>query len=172
MVFFPHPVRPLEIAAAAAQLERLIRNEIADDGRPLTLVGFGVGGLALRFYCQSFDTRRIGRVVTIGCSYRGSELPKYGTLAALAPNGSLLRDLNLDDRLPQALDLITIHSSFDATIVPPRHAIYPNAFNIQLHGIGHYRLLFSRQVFRLLSENLDAPYSSSSVAGDRPLPSV
>jgi hypothetical protein len=75
---------------------------------------------------------------------------------AVAPQGALLAQLQRA-YTPKQLDMIAIHSTFDATVLPPANAEYPRAFNIRVNNIGHYGLLYSSKVFTLIAENLDAP---------------
>jgi len=57
---------------------------------------------------------------------------------------------------PERLDWIAVHSAFDATVLPPDRAYWPNAYNIRVRGMGHHRLVYSRKVFELLLENIEA----------------
>jgi hypothetical protein len=45
--------------------------------------------------------------------------------------------------------------------VPPSAAYWPGAFNIEVRGLGHMSLLFSRRVYELVRENLDAPTAAA-----------
>jgi len=137
---------------AAAQL-RVFIQELADR-RPLILVGHGLGGFVVRYYLRRYPATNVGRVATLGTAHQGTE--QLGS-RKLRPGSEFLTLMNAGDRVPQQFDVVAIHSSFDATIVPPSNAVYPDAFNIQLPNVGHHTLLFSAKVYRLLVENLSAP---------------
>ena len=98
------------------------------------------------------------RIVTLGTPHSGTEPARWiPSLAEIVPDSKLINGLNAGDRLPQQFDFIAIHSNFDATVLPASSSHYPLAFNIQVNDVGHYALLLSRRVYRLLAENLEAP---------------
>ena len=117
-------------------------------------MGRGLGGFVSRYYVRRYPATNIRRVVTLGTAHQGTMLPGTRTLR---PGSPFMTMMNAGDRVPQQFDVIAIHSSFDALVLPPANAFYPDAFNIQLHDVGHYTLLFSAKVYGLLAENLDAP---------------
>ena len=141
-----------DIAAAADRLRDSIET-IA----PAVVIGHGVGGLVARYFARHHPSTSVRRIVTLGTPHRGTLLSPPGGLRQLAPDSPLLRDMTTGDHVPQEFDVIAIQSRFDATILPPMNAEYPRAFNIRVSGVGHYALLFSPKVYRLLIENLEAP---------------
>lgn len=140
--------------ATAERLRAFIERELKGDLRPLTLIGHGMAGLAIRYYAKHFPAASLRRIVTLGCPHRGNEVR---LLFDVPRDADVLRDLNAGDRLPQQFDVIAIHSSFDAMVQPPVYAMYPNAFNAQLNDVGHFAMLLSPKVYQLIRENLDAP---------------
>jgi triacylglycerol lipase len=153
-----HPAFGIEVERAAQQLQDAAAHIASGaSARPLTLIGYGRGGLVLRYHLRRYPASIIRRIVTLGTPHAGTEVARLvGTAAELAPESRLLGKLNAADHLPQQFDVIAIHSTFDATILPPQNAQYPGAFNVQLNNVGHYALLFSSKVYRLLAENLAA----------------
>lgn len=128
-------------------------------GAPLTLIGHGAGGLVIRHYLRRTPAPTVRRVITLGTPHRGTVLARYGPWRhSLAPGAPSLVKLNAVDRLPQQFDVIAIYSTFDAVALPHTHARYPGAFNIQLDNVGHHALLYSHKVYRLIAENLAAPF--------------
>jgi triacylglycerol lipase len=147
------------VEPAASALQQMITSMVSD-GRPLTLIGHSLGGLVLRYCARRYPTRSVRRIVTLGTPHFGTELARFGPLRdKLAPGAPLLNKLNAVDHLPQQFDIIAIHSTFDAMVLPPDTARYPGAFNIQVNDVGHNALLFSSKVYRLIAENLAAPLS-------------
>ena len=151
----------LDIEGAAARLRTLL-DRVASTSitpAPLIVVGFGIGGLVLRYYLRRYPAPRVRRVVTLGTPHRGTAVARaLGPFArALVPRSAFLRRLNAGDRLPEQFDVVALHSTFDATVLPLECALYPGAFNAQFSEIGHFSLLFSAKVFRVLRENLAAP---------------
>ena len=154
-----------DVERAASQLHEVIeRLQVpALPPTPVTLIGHSVGGLAARYFARRYAAPRVRRIVTLGTPHQGTESGPLCDWCAraigrrLAPESSLLRRLNAADHVAQQFDVIAISSTFDARILPPSNALYPGAFNVQLNNVGHYTLLFSPAVYRLLAENLAAP---------------
>ncbi len=146
-----------DIERAAEQLHALI--EQFEPRRPLSLVGHSLGGLVLRYCVRRYPAPNVRRLVTLGTPHNGTELGRLPGPAGrrLAPGSSFLNTLNAADRVPQQFDVIAIHSTFDAMILPPANARYPGAFNIEVNNVGHNALLFSKKVYQLIAENLAAP---------------
>jgi len=125
---------------------------------PVMLIGHSLGGLVARYYARRYPAPRVRRIVTLGTPHRGTALARMpgGAGHKLAPGSQFLNKLNAADRVPQQFDVIAIHSSFDAMLLPPQNAEYPVAFNIRVSDVGHNALLFSSKVYALISENLAA----------------
>jgi hypothetical protein len=64
--------------------------------------------------------------------------------------------------------LIAIYSDFDAYLAPIDAAYCPGALNIEVRAVGHFHLLTSRKIFRLIRENLDAPPVPHDASSDVP----
>jgi pimeloyl-ACP methyl ester carboxylesterase len=148
----------LDVEGAAARLRGTVDQLAQSVGanRPLTLIGHSLGGLVARYYVRRYPAPSVRRIVTLGTPHFGTALA-YGHHHKLAPGSPFLKTLNTADRVPQQFDVIAIHSTFDAMVLPPRNAEYPVAFNIRVDDVGHNALLFSSKVYRLLAENLAAP---------------
>jgi triacylglycerol lipase len=155
VIVLSYPRWRVDLERAATRLRQLILARIGGDER-VTLVGHSLGGLVARHYLRSCDDERVVRLITLGT-------PHGGTLAAwqllpcvrdLRPDSALITDLNLDDGVPDRFDVVAISSDFDALVLPADNASYRGAFNIQIRGVGHNALLFSRRVFKLLEESL------------------
>lgn len=142
------------VARLHARIEQLAGSQPSQ----IVLVAHGLGGLMARAYAHRYRPPLVRRILTLGTAHRGSVLPAVlGPWArAVAPGSPLLTRVQRD-RVPQKIDLIALHSTFDATVLPPASAEYPLAFNIRLNNVGHYGLLFSPKVFVLTEENLEAP---------------
>src|SRR5207249_3829581 len=77
-----------------------------------------------------------------------------------------LARLAADDPVPQLADCISIYSADDAVVVPPSRAYYPGAFNVEVRGLGHMSLLFSRRVYTLVRENLAAERAPAAATAE------
>ena len=77
-------------------------------------------------------------------------------IAQMRPGSPFLCQLIADDAVPGLTDCTSIYSADDALVVPATNAYYPGAYNIEVRGLGHMSLLFSRRVYELVRENLAA----------------
>ncbi len=156
---FDYPWLSVDVEAAARQLHEVVGALAARERRPITCIGHSLGGLVLRYFARRYPAPSVRRIVTLGTPHHGTDLGRiFGQRGrSLLPGSRLLNTLNAGDHVPQQFDVIAIHSTFDAMIVPPGNAIYPGAFNIQVNNVGHNALLFSTKVYQLIAENLGAP---------------
>lgn len=106
------------------------------------VVAHGLGGLVARAYLRRPGAAgTVGRVVTLGTPHGGPVARDWADLADGEP-------------LPPHVELVSIFSSEDAFVVPPSRAYHPDAFNVEMAGVGHLSLLVSARVFELVRENL------------------
>jgi pimeloyl-ACP methyl ester carboxylesterase len=159
-----------DIERAAARLREFLETKVEDArGQPLTLIGHSLGGLVIRYYLRRYRAAAVRRIVTLGTPHLGTLfLPLPGPVRQrLSPDSTLLKQLNAADRVPHQFDVIAFASLFDALILPPTNARYPEAFNVQVRDVGHNQLLFSRRIYDLLKENLEAPMRAEGFAAKR-----
>jgi triacylglycerol esterase/lipase EstA (alpha/beta hydrolase family) len=143
----------------AGLVERLRRESGACD---VDVVAHGAGGLVARACVRALGERGgVVRLITLGTPHQGSAALGLAGLGGrareLRPGAPLLRRLASDDALPARVECTSIYSTDDARVVPPGNAYWPGAFNVQIQGVGHLSLLFSRRVYTLVRENLAAP---------------
>jgi hypothetical protein len=74
------------------------------------------------------------------------------------------------DVVPELVECVSIYSADDAIVVPAANAYYPGALNIEVRGLGHLSLLFSRRVYQLVRENLAAAPASEADGARRRAP--
>jgi triacylglycerol esterase/lipase EstA (alpha/beta hydrolase family) len=152
----------LDVEGGAARLRAAVDRLAHTRGahQPVTLIGHSLGGLVARYYARRYPAPTVRRIVTLGTPHGGTALARMrgGAGRKLAPGSPFLNTLNTADRVPHQFDVIAIHSSFDAMILPPQNAEYPVAFNIRVDDVGHNALLFSAKVYALIRENLGAPF--------------
>ncbi len=150
----------VDVERVAGELHAAIDALRAEHGgsSPLVLLGYGLGGLVLRYYLRRYPAAGIRRVLTLGTAHCGTVVARLGgpLTRALVPESPLLRRLNAADHLPRQFDVIAVHSTFDATILPPENGRYPDAFTVELSTLGHAALLFSGKAYTIVAENLAA----------------
>ena len=124
---------------------------------PILVAHASTGVLARQLAMRHASSQTISplRIITIGTPHRGSNTRT--DIDALAPGSAyLLTVQEADHSEDRNFDAIAIYSDADALIEPPENGYYPGAFNIEVHDVGHFTMLFSPRVFRLIAENLEA----------------
>lgn len=113
------------------------------------LIGHSMGGILARDYLQLHGgTPQVAACITLAAPHRGSKLAPFAVSRlgrALLPGSALVTRLN-DRALPSAVTFTAIWSRHDNIIVPPHHARLDGAENVEVTGMGHTAMLFSRQV--------------------------
>jgi len=143
----------------AAAIDRIRR---AAGATEVDVVAHSMGGLVARACVRAHGRASgIGRLITLGTPHQGtlvfSRIALDPMVGQMRPTSPLLRRLAADDPIPDAVECVSIYSADDAIVVPPGNAYYPGALNIEVRGLGHMSLLFSRRVYELVRENLAAP---------------
>jgi pimeloyl-ACP methyl ester carboxylesterase len=151
-----------DIERSATRLAATIDRIRRETGAPaVDVVAHSMGGLVARACVRAGGrTSGIGRLVTLGTPHQGSlAFPWFRgepMLAQMRPESAFLQRLAADDPVPALVDCIAIYSQDDALVVPSSAGYWPGAFNIEVRGLGHTSLLFSRRVYELVRENLAA----------------
>lgn len=121
--------------------DRLV--EITDDAQsPAIAIGFGAGGLALRWAIDQGAGGRIGQVITVGTPHGGSRRARLGLgllpfSRELSPSSSFLAELD-----PHPLVASTaIFSHLDTFVVPASSALWGDQA-VAVPGVGHLGLLW------------------------------
>jgi len=141
------------------------------------IVAHSMGGLVARAYIRARgQASGVGRLITLGTPHQGTEIfPRFRLdpmVGQMRPGSPLLARLAADDPVPRLADCISIYSADDAVVVPASRGYYPGAFNVEVRGLGHLSLLFSRRVYALVRENLAAERAPApaTAAGGAPWP--
>jgi triacylglycerol esterase/lipase EstA (alpha/beta hydrolase family) len=156
-----------DIERSAARLGTAIDRIREVTGAPFVdVVAHSMGGLVARVYVRARGAAcGIARLVTLGTPHQGTQIFRRLThdpmLVQMRPDSPLLQRLASDDPVPTLVECIAIYSTGDAVVVPPHNGYYKGAFNIELAGLGHNSLLFSRRVYDLVRENLEAPLDAT-----------
>lgn len=131
----------------AGQLHRRIEAIAAQErGRDIVIVAHSMGGLVARCYMQRYGTRRIAKVVTIGTPHYGTSIARLGLgrCARQMQRGSAFLQ-GLPD-MPDEVAGVSIWSAVDNFLVPSGSARIAGAREIEIDGIGHLSMAFSRRV--------------------------
>jgi pimeloyl-ACP methyl ester carboxylesterase len=152
-----------DIERSAARFGEALDRVRRESGAALVdVVAHNMGGLVARAHLHRRGRASgIARLVTLGTPHQGTlafpRLARDRMVAQMRPDSPLLARLSADDPVPALADCVAIYSADDAIVVPASAAYWPGAFNVEVRGLGHMSLLFSRRVYELVRENLDAP---------------
>jgi len=161
-----------DIERSAARLGATIDRIREATGTPaVDVVAHSMGGLVARAYVRSRGAAcGIARLVTLGTPHQGTHifrrLAHDPMLVQMRPDSPLLTGLASDDPVPSLVECVAIYSTGDAIVVPPHNGYYKGAFNIEVAGTGHMAMLFSRRVYELVRENLEAPLEAARAPAD------
>lgn len=139
----------LELTTLTERVRRTVEQVRAATGaEQVHLVGHSMGGITARALLQGQDGAvGVANCVTIGSPHRGSRLARLAVSRlgrSLLPGSEFLARLNADP-LPKQVRFTAIYSRHDNIIVPMENARLDGAHSLELTGIGHTALLFSRQ---------------------------
>ncbi|MGH8530963.1 MAG: esterase/lipase family protein [Nevskiales bacterium] len=147
----------------ATRLAPLIEQICETSKHPkVMLVGHDIGGLVGRALVHSsFGVKRLARVVTLGSPHHGSMviegIQQYGeNLRQITLKSNWTERMSVFERAPSPVPITSLISPQDEVIAPQTSAVlrYPNAQNLVLKGIGHYEMLLSRKVVRMVAQVL------------------
>jgi len=152
---------PRIIEAAVARLERAT-------GRPVTLVGHSMGGLAIRAWLRQFEAdARVHRVITIGSPHQGTWLARYGHAInnkQMRQRSPWLMELAAAEPATRAARFTCFYGHCDNIVFPAASGILPGAQNLHVPGVAHVQMAFQAVVFNEVWRWLSAPADSSPAA--------
>lgn len=119
----------------------------------VVLVGHSMGGMIARNYVQlrGGDTK-VASVVQLGSPNNGSKLAPFAISPLgllLLPGSDFLQRL-AEAPMPQDCEITSIYSRRDNMVLPFEYSHLPDGRNIEIDGLGHTSLLFSRRVLQLV----------------------
>ncbi len=155
----------IEIAAqiVARQLRELVG---AAGGGRADVVAHGLGGILVHAAARRYGVADLlANVVTVGCPHQGTALASMfaaRSFGDLRPHSAYLTRLAGEAAPMESVSFTNIRSDFDALVFPPDLADCSIATNISIEYVGHYSMLFSERVYRLIAENLEADPASTA----------
>lgn len=126
----------------------------------IDVVAHSLGGLVTRLALRDpAVSHGVRKLVTLATPHAGT---KVGAVAwesnarELRPGSALFRKLEEQGPIPPGVEVTSIFSPFDATVLPTRSAYLPGAASVEVDGIGHNTMLLSAKIFTLVREALEA----------------
>ena len=143
----------------AEQLAEHIERVCAETGaEQVVLLGHSMGGIVARAYLQRFGDRgRVGKVITLATPHHGSELARLAVGAdgrQLRRGNPWLARLNESESVASRVPLVSLFTWQDNFVAPQHSSMLANATNVGLQGMGHFSLLFSREVAQRVHEEI------------------
>lgn len=147
--------------AHADELAEVVDSILAWTGaEAVHIVAHSMGGLATRWYLETYPDTPVRKVVFIASPHRG-------TLAAhlawgegrdeMVPGSPFLDSLNARAPVPEGVDVITIRTLVDTHIVPGESATLPGVPDYELCCPTHAGLIRDDEVFRIVLDFLEGP---------------
>ena len=141
----------------AEQIASYVQANFVDD-QALDLVGFSMGGLVSRYYLQRLGgIERVRRLITISAPHHGTWTAfLLGNPGArqMRPGSPFLRDLNRDAMMLDRLQVTSIWTPLDLTIVPAKSSVLQTGRTIRVHVAAHPWMVRDRRVLRLVLQAL------------------
>ncbi len=143
----------------ADEVAAKVREILAATGaRKVTLVGHSMGGLVARAYLRRYGGESVRSMVTIGTPHHGSiHAWLFGgtCLGELRPGSPWLAELNRGASAPASVRSVSLWSWHDSMVAPQVSARLAGALNVEMAGIGHNAMLYDRDVFLRVADELD-----------------
>ena len=137
------------IGKLVPQLAQRIEEVCAATGaEQVVLVAHSMGGLVCRSYLARHGSSRVERLITIASPHSGSELARIGigqNAREMEPGSRWLKDLASSAIPVRAISIRTPHDNY---VMPHDNQRLHGALDVELDGIGHLALLFSRRTAR------------------------
>jgi pimeloyl-ACP methyl ester carboxylesterase len=151
----------------AAEIDSAVTEILARTGADaVDIVAHSMGGLAARWYLKTRPQAPVRRAVFIASPHRGtlSAVLAWGEGSdEMLPTSAFLDSLNRGPAVPPGIGAITIRTRIDTHIFPQESATLPGIPDHSVCCPTHAGMLHDDEVFRLVSEFLEAPEGASVV---------
>jgi triacylglycerol lipase len=121
------------------------------------VVAHSMGGILARYVLQKMGNDGLVRkLITLGTPHQGTALSRYlmlSHLRELMPGSKTLLELESSPPLIKT-QAVAVYGSLDVMLWPRERAHWNGVRNIQLKGVGHAGLLFSKRVVQIILAHL------------------
>lgn len=143
----PHALGSVPLEELARQLDRHIQEAFGAD-QPIDLMGFSMGGVISRTWIQlKGGHRRSRRFVSVASPHQGTLVavpwprPLLAGIADMKPGSDLLRRLDAEAHLLEAIECCSFYCPTDLTVFPGWQAVLPVGPSHPLPVFWHNRLM-------------------------------
>jgi triacylglycerol esterase/lipase EstA (alpha/beta hydrolase family) len=140
------------LGSLAKKLHENIELEVEKGTEVIILITHSMGGLVARACLQRYGCGPVVKLITIACPHDGTEIARLGfgqNARDMVPGSEWLKSLSA--QLPDGPALFNIWSRDDNFISPQASAHLHSARNIEVEGIGHLSMVFSKKVLGLVN---------------------
>lgn len=163
-----------DLKAQAATLQGAVEAALRRTGAAsVDVVGYSAGGIVTRLWVRDLGGDSVARrVITLGSPHHGTDLAGLATQVAgtacptacqqLAPDSTLLQQLNAGDETPAGPSFVSIWTDRDQTVVPPSSAQLDGATDIVVQDVcaditaGHGQLVTDARIAAMVAIELSA----------------
>ncbi|HUX25133.1 MAG TPA: alpha/beta fold hydrolase [Burkholderiales bacterium] len=156
---FSHNLEPVYagIDSYCDGLARRIEEICAATGAgKVVILGHSMGGLAARAYLRQHGAARVAALITLGTPHHGTALARLGAgenASQMVPGSAWLRLLN---QHLIAIPVVSVFSHQDNIVSPRDSAALAGAKLVELYGVGHLTMAFSRRVREIALREISA----------------
>ncbi len=151
----------------SAYVDRICNTTRSDK---VVIVAHSMGGLAARAYIERLGgARRVAKLITIGTPHHGTWLARIapGVNASQMRVGSAwLGEMNRDENYRNMVPYVSIFSTHDNVVFPQTSAEFGKARNVEIVGMGHFSLVVSPEVGRIVYRELASALASSGASSE------
>lgn len=124
---------------------------------PVVLVGHSMGGLVARRALQLHPELAVAGIVTIGTPHRGSVQAAFApglATRSMRRDSGWLAELERGEQPPPGTRRLAIRSLHDELVSPTDAALWQDATNLVVEGVGHVALLADERVIDAVAAEL------------------
>ena len=127
-------------------------------GQLVDLVGYSMGGLVCRYYLQQLGGRaRVRKLVAIATPHRGTWTAFLWWSAGvrqMRPGSEFLRELNSDATSLDGIDILSLWTPFDLTILPAASSVFSRGQTTRVNVAAHPWMARDRRVVEIVDRFL------------------
>ena len=124
-----------------------------NQNKPVTLIAHSMGGIISKTYIEKYGSEKITAVVTIGTPWKGTLNHRIGIgrhVHQMSPESEFCKTSR-----PIPVPHLSLWSSRDWVVIPSENSIHEEHNMHKITHSGHFGMLFSLDVFRIIHSFID-----------------
>lgn len=143
--------------ALALQLESYIAQQFSPKEK-FYLIGFSMGGIICRYYLQKLSgLNRVIKFISLSVPHMGSKMAYLMSnkgCIQMRPNSEFMNDLNKDIHVLNQVDVVSIWTPFDLSIIPATSSSISIGKEIKVNVLLHPLMLRNKQSIDAIIEEI------------------